>query len=80
MSSVWGSKDGRILVTGHYATESMTLWCLCTGQQLRNVDCGGKVKCLSGFGRLVGDVHDPLTIVVGCDSRDSEKHGDAPPS
>ena len=78
VSSMWGSKDGRILATGHYAQKSVEIWCLCTGQLLRTVQCNGKVKSMSGFGRLVGDKNDPLTIVVAYEASVSHKTGSLP--
>lgn len=66
VSSMWGSADGKILVTGHFLMEIFILWCLCSGKELRRIDCDGHVKSVSGYGRLLNP-SDPLTIVAGTD-------------
>jgi hypothetical protein len=66
ISSVWGSKDCRLLVTGHYVAGEAILWCLITGRALKKIDALQGCKAVSGFGR-VSDAHCPLTLVFGCD-------------
>lgn len=67
VSSMWGSSDKRILVSGHYSEGIIIVWCLLSGKELRRIDCGGNVKSVSGFGRLIGNALEPLTIVAGTD-------------
>lgn len=67
VSSLWGSQDSRLMVTGHYHDCCILLWCLQSGRKLQRVDCGGSVKSVSGSGFLIGNPDIPLTIFVGCD-------------
>jgi WD40 repeat protein len=70
ISSVWGSNDCRILVTGHSVSGEAVLWCLMTGRALQKIAGLQGCKSMSGFGCL-RDPYKPLTLVFGCEkSRD----------
>ena len=65
VSSVWGSSDCQLLLTGHFSLGCALVWCLVSGRCLRKIQCNGCVKDMCGFGSLLASGAG-VTVAVGC--------------
>jgi hypothetical protein len=70
VTSIWGSKDGKVLATGLSST--VIVWCLSSAARLLHLDCTVPLRSISGFGSLN---ENNLSIVVGVVRRDQKGNG-----